>query len=354
MRRKLMMQSPKRVGSVLLSAIVLSSGFLDYWSYSQAFYQEPGIWMDVVSGTGHAPEQYRIGVVDTAYFLARHLHLGMRHSLALLDVVAGLIAVFTLFLVLRRSAVYRKASVAVQWFGVASFVILVQFYLAWLIWYQRPETLPTAAMLALTLLLTVKLPLPEGVGTIGTVGTVGTVIGLLLLAVALGFVRADVGFALHVGILLVCLTPVGKGFALPRGVQAGTSLVATLLVLGIQYDLMRRVYPQANYGDTQVLQLFFNLRSLQGYIPFLLFIMPLGWTILMVARRRYQAESAEIGMLTAAVIFVGMWVMVGRIKEVRIFLPFALALTPLTVELAMQRFLPGIDGLEARAGARST
>jgi hypothetical protein len=35
-----------------------------------------------------------------------------------------------------------------------------------------------------------------------------------------------------------------------------------------------------------------------------------------------------------------MWVTVGRIREVRIFLPFALALAPLTVELAMQRFLP--------------
>jgi hypothetical protein len=347
MRRDSMMQNPKRVGSVLLSVIVLSAGYLDYWSYSQAFYKDPNIWIDIVSGTGSAPSQYRIGVIDTAYFLARHLHLGMRHSLALLDVVAGLIAVFTLFLVLRRSAVYGKASVAAQWFGVAGFIVLVQFYLAWLLWYQRPETLPTAAMLALALLLiSVKLPLPGGVSTIGTVA------GLLLLAVAQGFVRADVGFALHVGILLVCLTPTGRGFALPRGLQAGTSLIAVLLVLGIQYDLMKRVYPRANYGDTQVFQLFFNLRSPQGYIPFLLFMMPLGWTIVMLARRRYQAGSAEIGMLAAAIIFIGMWVVVGRIKEVRIFLPFALALAPLTAELAMQRFLPGIEGSEMGAEVR--
>jgi hypothetical protein len=113
---------------------------------------------------------------------------------------------------------------------------------------------------------------------------------------------------------------------------------------------MKRVYPQATYGDTQVLQLFFNLKSLQGYIPFLLFMMPLGWTMVMLARRQYLAGSAEIGMLTAAVIFIGMWVIAGRIKEVRIFLPFALALAPLTVELEMQRFLPGIEGAETRAG----
>ncbi len=89
-----MMRGPRRVVSVLLCVIVLSAGYLDYWAYSQAFYKEPGIWMDVVSGTGSAPSQYRIGVVDTAYFLARHLHLEMRHTLTLLDVISGMIAVF--------------------------------------------------------------------------------------------------------------------------------------------------------------------------------------------------------------------------------------------------------------------
>jgi hypothetical protein len=328
-----MMQGPKRVVSVLLSLIVLSAGFLDYWSYSQTFYREPGVWMDVVSGTAHAPGQYRIGVIDTAYFLARHTHLGLRHTLALLDVIAGLIAVFTLFLVLRRSPVYCKASQAAEWFGAACFVVLVQFYLAWLLWYQKPETLPTAAMLSLALLLlTVRLN--------GRLGTMVPVVGLLLLAVAQGFVRADAAFALHVGILVVCLTPAGRGFALPRWLQAGTSLIAVVLAVGIQYWLMRGLYPQANYGNTPVLQLFLNLRSAEKFVPFLLFLGPFAWTAAMLMRRRYQAGSAGIAIFTAATIFWAMWVTVGRIGEVRIFLPFTLTLAPLTVELAMQRFLP--------------
>jgi hypothetical protein len=190
------------------------------------------------------------------------------------------------------------------------------------------------------------LPLPEGVGTIGTA------IGLLLLAVAQGFIRADVAFALHVGILLVCLTGAGKGFALPRGVQAGTSLVAVLLVLGIQYDLMKRLYPQATYGKTQVLQLMWNLTSPSGYAPFLLFLVPVVWTIVMLARRRYQAEASGIAMLMGAAVFFAMWITAGRIKEVRIFLPFALALAPVTVELAMQRFLGGEERSEAQAKIR--
>jgi hypothetical protein len=335
-RQETMMQGPKRVTTILLCFIVLSSGYLDYWSYSQTFYREPGIWMDVVSGTGSAPSQYRIGVIDTAYVLAHQLHLGMRHTLALLDIAAAFFTVFGLFLVLRRSEIYRKATLAGQWFGAACFVILVQYYLAWLLWYQRPETLPTAAILALALvLLAVKLPLGRAMAT------AVPAIGLLLLAVAQGFVRADVAFALHVGILLTCLTPIGAGFSLSRGVQAGTSMAAAMLAVGIQYYLMKRVYPHATYGDTPVLQLFLNLKAPTGYIPFLLFMAPVGWTAIMLARKRYRVSSAGVGLFTGAALFMGMWVTVGRIEEVRIFLPFAMAMVPLTVELALQRFMPG-------------
>ena len=324
-----MVQSPKRLVSGLLSLIVLSAGFLDYWSYSQAFYREPGIWMDVVSGTAHAPGQYRIGVIDTAYFLSQHAHLTLRLLLAALDVVSGFVAVFALFLVLRRSAAYRRAGDASQWFGAAGFVVLVQFYLAWLLWYQKPETLPTAAMLALALLLlTVRLPLP-GLA----------VIGLLVLAAAQAFVRADVAFALHAGVLLVCLTAGGREFALSRWVQAGTSLVAVMLILGIQYWLIKKAYPLATYGDLSVVQLFYNVKSVQSFVPFVLFMTPVGWTAAMVARRRYAMEGAKAGLFAAAVIFFAMWVTLGRIREVRIFLPFALVLAPLTVEFAMQSFV---------------
>jgi hypothetical protein len=193
-------------------------------------------------------------------------------------------------------------------------------------------------MLALSLLLlTVRTPVPGGAGGMSRV------IGLLLLVVVQAFVRADVALALHLGVLLVCLTEAGQGFALSRWLQAVTSMVGVMLAVGIQYWLMRRVFPQANYGDTPVLQLFLNLKSPESLVPFLLFLAPFTWTAVMLMRRGYRVGSAEIGMFTGAVIFLGMWVTVGRIAEVRIFLPFALALTPLTAGIAMQRFLPGVS-----------
>ena len=330
-----MMQRPKRITSFFLSIVLFSAGFLDYWEYSRQFYRDPGMLTTILTGKASAPVQYRIGVIYTANFLATHAHLALRHTLTLLDVLAEFIAVFTLFLVLRRSATYRKAGLAGEWFGAACFVAVTEFYLAWLLWYQRPETLPTAAILSVALLLlTVKLPLPENAGMFVTAA------GMIVLAAVQGFVRADIAFALHLGILLVCLTRTGKGFALPRAVQAITSSISLLLVVGIQYMLMRRIYPHATYGDTPVLQLFDNLKSPREQIPFVLFLLPVGWTLVTLVRRRYPVGAGAVAALTGAVVFLGMWVTAGRIEEVRIFLPFAMMLVPLTTELAMQRFLP--------------
>jgi hypothetical protein len=291
--------------------------------------------MDLIGGSATAPAQYRIGVVDTAWFLARHAHVGLRHTFTLIDVVAGFIAIFTLFYLLRRSAVYQNASVERQWFGAAAFVVLVEFYLAWLLWYQRPETLTTAAILALALLLLKeKLPLPT------LAGTTLSAAGLLLLAGAQGFVRADVALALHAGVFLVCLTRTGEGFALPRRVQAGTSFGAVLVALGTQYYLMRVAFPHATYGDTPVFQLLLNLHPGIGWVAFLTFVAPFIWTLTVLARTGWQAEAPALGALAGSIIFFGMWWTVGRIEEVRIFMPFALMLMPLTAGLAMQEFLP--------------
>jgi hypothetical protein len=104
---------------------------------------------------------------------------------------------------------------------------------------------------------------------------------------------------------------------------------------------MRRMYPQAGYGETPVFQLLYNLKNFSGWVPFVLFMVPFGWTALILLRRRSPVNAAGAGLFAGAVIFLGMWLVAGRIKEVRIFLPFALALAPLTAELMMQRFLPG-------------
>ena len=335
------MQGPKKVATVLLTFIVLSMGLADYWSYSKAYHLDPTSFTDVLQGTAPAPNQYRIGVIGPAGFLACHSHLALRHVFTAIDVSAAFVAVFTLLFLLQRSSIYRTASNPAQWFGVACFVVLVQFYLPWVTWYQRPETMATAALVSLVLLmLTVRLRLP------GAAGYVATAAVMLLLAVAQGFVRADVAFALHAGIFLLCLTRGGEGLSLPRGVQAVTSLLALSLAAGIQYYLMHIVYPQANYGDTPVFQLVLNFKEWARLIAFVLFIPPYVWTVRTVLRRRTQVAAPELAFVLGSAVFMGMWWFLGRVEEVRLFLPFTLALAPLGGQLAMRQWL-GEEAVDA-------
>lgn len=159
------MQSPNKVARVLLAFVIGSTIFADYWEYSKAYHGNPDWYLDVLRGTASAPQQYRIGVARLAGLLVRFGHLGMRHALALIDLAGAVVAVYLLYSLFERSAAYRAAGVAARWFGAASFVLLVQYYFFWLTWYQKPETLASAATLAATLwLLRVRLPLPRGRG----------------------------------------------------------------------------------------------------------------------------------------------------------------------------------------------
>ncbi len=194
--------------------------------------------------------------------------------------------------------------------------------------------MPTAAFVALVLLLlTVRPPLP------GAAGYAATAAGMLLLAVVQGFVRADVAFALYAGIFLVCLTRSGQRLSLPRGVLAVTSMIAAGAAAGIQLYLMRVVYPHATYSGP-VFELGLNFKEWQRLNAFTLFIPPYAWTIYTLLRRRFQVEAAALALACGSMVFMVLWWFLGRVEEVRIFLPFALALAPLSVQFAMQRFVP--------------
>jgi hypothetical protein len=324
--------SPRRTLSAFLVMACVSTVFLDYWEYSRSFHADSEIWAGILRGDAAAPAQYRIGVLKVAEFLTFHSPLAMRHALAFIDLVALLIAAFVLRSLLTRSQAWRSASLAAKWFGAAAFVALLEYSLFWLTWYQRPETLAIAALLALSLWLsTYRLPVA------GPAGTILTALCLILLGIALGFTRADVGFTFHLGVVLICLTPLGGNFALPRWAQFAASLAAAAAAATTQLYIMHVVYPHTTYGTTPIFQLSLNISDHLRIIPFVLFLIPTIWTVVQVVRRRFAPQSAQAGLLAGAAAFLCLWCVVGKIDEVRIFLPFAFALAPLTVEAAMSR-----------------
>ena len=338
-----MASNPRRMTLVVLAATLCAASFLNYWQYSKDFYMPgfatyPAGWMAVIKGTAYAPEQYRVGVVQTAYWLSQHLHMGIRHALGLLDAISVLVAAFLLYGLLERSAIYRNATLAVKWFGSAAFVLLVQFYMAWLLWYQRPETLPMTMLVALLLWLWTRKKIWLDESVLGRLIT-GCLIILITLAQAL--VRADVAFMLNVGVFIGCLTRFGKGLALPRSAATLSSLMGVVLAGSVQLYMMKVAYPLTTYGGTSPFALKLNIFTPHRWPPFVLFILPFVWLLVQIARHRFTGNAANLAFTVGGLLFAGVWVVIGKIDEVRIFLPFAIVLVPLTVQMAMQR----LDGV---------
>jgi hypothetical protein len=324
-------QSPEKITKTLLALIVFAATFLDYWSYSRQFYSEPQAYSDVLAGTAAAPNQYRVGAIWLANSIATHGHAGLRHGMTLLDGLSALLAVFLLYSLLRNSTLYRTASNSIRWAGSTAFLAMVQFYLAWLTWYQRPETLPSAALVVVALWLLTpssesSRPRPAA----------ATFAGLLLFSAAQGLVRADVAVAVNLGVLLACFSGLGRGLSLPRWTISAAALAGVMISGGIQYSLMHIAYPHASYGSTPVFQLVLNVTDHLRIFPFLIFMLPWAWTMNFFFRHRDALPGPSAALLAGSTIFLLLWCVVGKIDEVRIFLPFALALIPATVQAAMQ------------------
>ena len=119
--------------------------------------------------------------------------------------------------------------------------------------------------------------------------------------------------------------------------QFCASLAAAACAAAVQLYLMRIVYPHATYGTTPVYQLALNFTEHIRIVPCALLLAPTIWLTIQIARRRFIPQPTQAGLLLASAIFFCMWCVFGSFDEVRIFLPFALALAPLTVEAATTR-----------------
>jgi hypothetical protein len=324
---------PRWMIRVLLTAAALGACERSYWLYSGTEHHQPELWLSLVQGTGFAPEQYRVGVRSAAWWMMQRFGWGFRHGFAVMDIAASLLAIFLLYDLLLRKRAMRCASMAMQWFASASFVMLVCFYLAWLQFFGKPETLPSAGLAAVLLWLWSPRSEETASGSRQTM----VVCGLLAATALLATIRADVACLLSAGMFLASVTRMGARMALPKRIAMLTSGACALLAAGIQLYLMRMVYPQTTYGPTHWLMARYDLYRPLIWVSFVLFMVPVAWTGVQFWRQRAEEDGASAGLVAGSALYLILWVVLGKLDEVRIFIPFALALAPLTVELAVRR-----------------
>jgi len=323
------LDGPATTARTLLIAAVLSITYLDFFAYKNAGFSDPASLDDRLLGNASAPDQYRMGIYLAAHWLTAHLHIVPAKAFALLDGTAALIAVLLLFAVLEHSETYARATRLLQWFGASAFVLLVLWFMGWFFWLHKPEALPAAALVAAMLTLWQRRRAPWL-----------TASAVLLLTIALASFRADIACLLNLGVLLYALSTRQPQLALPRSTTILITTIAALAAAGIQLWLTRIVYPQASYGLVKMWQLRPNLIHATRWPPFLLFLLPLLWMLVRAARNGLPHDPAGRALLTAALLYTSLWITIGKIDEVRIFIPFALALTPLIVQTMMARLTP--------------
>jgi hypothetical protein len=276
-----------------------------------------------------------MGVYVVAHSICAHLQVVPSMALAVMGGVAGVVAVLLLLGVLERSAVYAQAGPVLQWVGVLALVLGIVWTLLWTLWPEKPETLPAAACVAALLWLwqgpAVATTLAgRGVGWMRVAGVLGVSCGLATF-------RADVACLLHVGVLGYTLAVSEPGLALRRGMAAVTALVAALGSAGMQFWLARVVYPQASYGPVKLWQLRPNVIHATRWPPLVIFLLPLVWMLAGGARRGLVRDPAGRAFLAGAVVYAALWATIGKVDEVRIFVPFAWALAPLMAQMVMER-----------------
>ncbi len=340
---------------LIWAALILSAGytFLDYWNYSRMWHDFPAEWTGLLAGRGLAPAQYRIGVLRLSAFLAQHSHSQLRHMFALIDFVSLLVGLACIFVLLFRTTLFRSLQRVQQWTASMLCLALFSVYLSWTFWFQKPETLPTLAYFALSALLTASYARRAASRWL-------IAVLLILLAALQATVRADAAVAFHLGMLVVTLlppsfssaiaasseggSPGGAGMPLGRLTQAVASALSIVAAVAVQYGIAHWLYPQAQ-RNTDTFQLVSNLRAPLGYAPLLLSLAA-WWVTLWLAARYGRTLQGLVGwgnwaagLLLGSVAHFAMFYTFGSAQEVRIFLPFAMAVLPVTTVLFYRAFI---------------
>jgi hypothetical protein len=260
----------------------------------------------------YAPDAYRVAMAALVPFLQKTFHVADRTAInGALDFCFGFGALFLLYRlsVDDRNPPETGFNFVTRFAIVALFLAMVQFPMAWVVPWQRPETMPSAFYVALALLCVAR----GGRKWLGL---------LLVASCVQALVRADVALVLGIAMMLISFTrPAGS--RLPSFLAgAGVAVIAG----GVQMYLQFVRFPHLSYPPgTPVVQLNINLQfhSLSVFATALLPFLLLGTFLIC---KRPSIRTVDTLAIAAAVSYLPLWFTLGNIAEVRIFVPFLLAL----------------------------
>ena len=273
-----------------------------------------------------APDQYRIGLSLLMHFLELHAHIRPEQSLPLIEFLSYALALILLYLLFRCSPQVEGASPSQRIALLGLFFAATQFPILWIFPWERWEVLPTTFYLAAIVILIVRrsrIPF--------------ALVCLLAAMLSLGqaLMRAEVPIALGAAVLLSAALAIP--FPRPRSHIAILGLLCVAIGGAIQLYLQRIAYPNATYSPTTPrFQLLANLDLLHPplHIPiFLTALLPLIVGLVLLRRHHLPLGPSDKLVLLICLVYLPVWVTMGLVVEVRIFVPFLFLASPTIAKL---------------------
>lgn len=281
---------------------------------------------NMLAGVIPAPDQYRIGLSLALHFLDLHAHIRPNQSLPLIEFLSYALALILLYLLFRCSPRVENAPDSHRLVLLGLFLAAAQFPILWIFPWERWEVLPTTFYLAAIVILIVRRSrMPFAL--------VCLLVALLSLGQAL--MRAEVPVALGIAILLSAAMNIP--FPRPRSHIALLGLFCVAIGGATQLYLQRIAFPNATYSpDTTRFQLLANLNLLHPplHIPiFLTALLPLIVSLVLLRRHHLPLDPSDKLVLLILLVYLPVWVAMGLVVEVRIFVPFLFLASPTIAKL---------------------
>lgn len=298
----------------------------------------PAAPMAAVPAAAHAPDAYRVALPALIRWVIGVVHptdIFLVH--AAIDFCCAFAALLLLYAVAVRGFSAEAGRGRMERSAVVLlFLAAVQFPMAWVVQWQRPETMPTSLYLAFALYCCVR-----------SSDAVAWLIPLFVATLWQGFVRADAAVFFGAGLLAVGLLGGSAAQFRSRATMLLSGAGVVLIAGGAQAYLQFVLFPHLTYPpDTPVLQWrsnlsFHNLQSAGiAVLPFVLMASVVAW-------KRLRMGATEWVVFVSAGLYLLLWCAVGVLDEVRIFVPYMLLLCV----VAARTLVPWLVGSVAAWGS---
>jgi hypothetical protein len=272
----------------------------------------------------YAPDAYRVAIPALGRLLLRMFRLKDPTGVAAaLDFFFSFFALYLFYRLATDDSPFPKGERTQRIVIVALFLAFVQFPIAWVVPWRRPETLPSAFFLAFALFCLAR-------------ARKGIIWSVLLLAAAAwqAFVRFDVAFVFGIALVLLSL---GRRTLEEFGSRSSNLLrgiCITVIVGAVQGYLQLIRFPHLQYWPGVDVVQFKNNLQLHDLSNCVIALFPFLLLAIFLVMKRIRLQAIDAVVVASSALYFPLWFTVGVAAEVRIYVPFMMALCVVAARVA--------------------